>query len=177
MNQFTKKSIKGLLITVWSYLFLHIPVIAASEKLPLWISAPKTIDCECLFVGFQGAQFARAKLGEWKPKAFLRIAKNDKIYYSLASVTKDDHTVSIDLVLWNASTNAKNNLVWQWILPKEVSQVVVTAEAEGEIAIEYPETGETRLIIIQPMIDAAAAKQKFVISRSAPLWNWQLFDW
>lgn len=177
MNKITKTPINFVLLTVWSFLFSQISAIAASEKIPLWISAPETVDCQCLFVGFQGAQFARAQLGEWKPKAFLKIAKNDKIYYSITSITKDNNTVSVDLALWNASTNARNNLVWQWTLPKEVSQVVVTTEVAGEVVIRYPETGETRLIVIKPVINVLTAKQKFTISRSAPLWNWQLFNW
>jgi len=157
--------------------FANISVGSEPEGIPVWTPVPKVAKAQLLFIGFQESLFVRKNLGEWLPKTLLKVSDKDEIYYSVSKILREGAKMSIELVLWNATTDDSNVLSWQWTLPTNVSKVIVVAGKPGEIEVMYQETGEVRIIALSNISTIIAAKEKFSISRSAPMWEWRVHNW
>jgi hypothetical protein len=146
-------------------------------NLPVWQAAPSVPKGKYLFLGFQEAQFIRAKLGEWLPVGLLEVGESDEIYYSIESVTRKDLEMAIQLEVYNKTTAKKCQFRWQWTLPTGVDDVEVVATKPGVVEVRYPKAGEVREIRLARALDLPQAKEEFKISRAAPLWEWRIMPW
>ena len=155
----------------------NVSVGSESDSIPVWTPIPKVAETQLLFICFQESLFVRKNLGEWLPKTLLKVSDKDEIYYSVSKILREGAKMSIELVLWNATTADSNVLSWQWTLPTNVIKVIVVAGKPGQIEVKYPETGEVRIIALSNISNINAAKEKFSISRSAPMWEWRVHNW
>lgn len=150
---------------------------AVLVDIPIWTPLPKSENSKYLFVAFQGSEFARQQLGEWHPKGLFEIKGSEEICYSVSQLKREDLKMSIEITIWNTRLDSKFILSWQWTLPADVKIIKVLATSPGVIEVQYPETGEIRKISLAGLPSVAIAKEKFVISSAAPMWNWGINRW